>query len=178
MIITTTESIPGKEIKEVYGIVTASTVRSKNIGKDIYITDALFDDGENLEEPCAVLVKNAKPEYVRVESNNGGGFFKKQLQKKIDTCSLMSSTATTNKEARIRSAAGFIKKYCLFVDPKYQTGDYKKFFENLTKYTKNGKGIKHDDAPDSMAGLARMITGLYPSLYEDFAGANDLAEPE
>ena len=35
MIITTTESIPGKEIKEVYGIVTASTVRSKNIGKDI-----------------------------------------------------------------------------------------------------------------------------------------------
>ena len=35
MIITTTESIPGKEIKEVYGLVTASTVRSKNIGKDI-----------------------------------------------------------------------------------------------------------------------------------------------
>ena len=35
MIIVTTENIPGKEIKEVYGLVTASTVRSKNIGKDI-----------------------------------------------------------------------------------------------------------------------------------------------
>ena len=35
MIITTIESVPGKEIKEVYGLVTASTVRSKNIGKDI-----------------------------------------------------------------------------------------------------------------------------------------------
>ena len=33
MIITTTESIQGKEIKEVYGLVTASTVRSKNICK-------------------------------------------------------------------------------------------------------------------------------------------------
>ena len=35
MIIPTIESVPGKEIKEVYGLVTASTVRSKNIGKDI-----------------------------------------------------------------------------------------------------------------------------------------------
>ena len=35
MIITPIESVPGKEIKEVYGLVTASTVRSKNIGKDI-----------------------------------------------------------------------------------------------------------------------------------------------
>lgn len=35
MIITTIDSVPGKEIKEVYGFVSASTVRTKNIGKDI-----------------------------------------------------------------------------------------------------------------------------------------------
>ena len=35
MIIVTTENIPGKEIKEVFGFVSASTVRTKNIGKDI-----------------------------------------------------------------------------------------------------------------------------------------------
>ena len=35
MLLTTTETVPGKEIKEVYGFVSASTVRSKNIGKDI-----------------------------------------------------------------------------------------------------------------------------------------------
>ena len=35
MIITTINSVPGKEIKEVYGFVSASTVRTKNIGKDI-----------------------------------------------------------------------------------------------------------------------------------------------
>ncbi|WP_434799587.1 YbjQ family protein [Terrisporobacter vanillatitrophus] len=35
MIITTIDSVPGKEIKEVFGFVSASTVRTKNIGKDI-----------------------------------------------------------------------------------------------------------------------------------------------
>ena len=35
MIIVTTENISGKEIKEVYGFVSGSTVRTKNIGKDI-----------------------------------------------------------------------------------------------------------------------------------------------
>lgn len=35
MLIVTIESIPGKEIKEVKGFVRGSTVRCKNIGKDI-----------------------------------------------------------------------------------------------------------------------------------------------
>ena len=35
MIITTIESVPGKEIKEIFGFVSASTVRTKNIGNDI-----------------------------------------------------------------------------------------------------------------------------------------------
>ena len=35
MLIMTTQDIPGKEILEVKGLVRGSTVRSKNIGKDI-----------------------------------------------------------------------------------------------------------------------------------------------
>lgn len=35
VMITTTEKIPGKEIKEVLGVVKGSTVRVKNIGRDI-----------------------------------------------------------------------------------------------------------------------------------------------
>ena len=35
MLIVTTDSISGKEIIEVKGLVRGSTVRSKNIGKDI-----------------------------------------------------------------------------------------------------------------------------------------------
>jgi uncharacterized protein YbjQ (UPF0145 family) len=35
LIISTTEKIPNKEIKEILGIVKGSTVRSRNIGRDI-----------------------------------------------------------------------------------------------------------------------------------------------
>lgn len=36
MIITTTENIPGKEIASVLGIARGSTVRARNIGRDIF----------------------------------------------------------------------------------------------------------------------------------------------
>jgi len=35
IIIATTEKIPGKEVKEVLGIVKGNTVRARNIGRDI-----------------------------------------------------------------------------------------------------------------------------------------------
>ena len=36
MILTTTEQIPGKEITEILGIARGSTVRARNIGRDIF----------------------------------------------------------------------------------------------------------------------------------------------
>lgn len=36
MIVTTTESIPGKEIVEILGLARGSTVRARNIGRDIF----------------------------------------------------------------------------------------------------------------------------------------------
>jgi uncharacterized protein YbjQ (UPF0145 family) len=35
MIISNTESIPGRKIVEFYGVVTGNTVRAKNVGRDI-----------------------------------------------------------------------------------------------------------------------------------------------
>ena len=36
MIITTTETLPGKEITEILGVARGSTVRARNIGRDIF----------------------------------------------------------------------------------------------------------------------------------------------
>ncbi len=36
MIMSTTDSIPGKEISEIIGIARGSTVRARNIGRDIF----------------------------------------------------------------------------------------------------------------------------------------------
>ena len=35
MIISNTESIPGRQIVEFYGVVTGNTVRAKHVGRDI-----------------------------------------------------------------------------------------------------------------------------------------------
>lgn len=35
MILTTTENIPGREVKEILGIARGSTVRSRHVGRDI-----------------------------------------------------------------------------------------------------------------------------------------------
>ncbi len=36
MIITTTETIPGREIESILGVCRGSTVRSRNVGRDIF----------------------------------------------------------------------------------------------------------------------------------------------
>ena len=36
MIVTTTENIPGKEIVEILGLSRGSTVRARNVGKDVF----------------------------------------------------------------------------------------------------------------------------------------------
>lgn len=35
MIVTTTETIPGKKVSEIIGVVRGSTVRARNVGRDI-----------------------------------------------------------------------------------------------------------------------------------------------
>ncbi len=49
MIITTTENIPNREINEILGIARGSTVRARNLGRDIF---ALFKNvvGGEIEE--------------------------------------------------------------------------------------------------------------------------------
>lgn len=46
MIITTTETIPNKEISEVLGIARGSTVRARNVGRDIFAAVKNFIGGE------------------------------------------------------------------------------------------------------------------------------------
>ncbi|KKM10294.1 hypothetical protein SY88_14670 [Clostridiales bacterium PH28_bin88] len=46
MILVNTESIPGKEIAEVLGLVRGSTIRAKHLGKDILAVFRLVVGGE------------------------------------------------------------------------------------------------------------------------------------
>ncbi|MBC8306760.1 MAG: YbjQ family protein [Flavobacteriaceae bacterium] len=46
MLITTTETIPGKNISEILGVARGSTVRARNIGKDIFASFKNLVGGE------------------------------------------------------------------------------------------------------------------------------------
>lgn len=47
MMVTTTESLPGREIKEVLGVVFGSCVQTKHIGKDLRAVGRTFIGGES-----------------------------------------------------------------------------------------------------------------------------------
>ena len=63
----------------------------------------------------------------------------------------------TAKIDRIKNHAPDIRKL-YFVDMKYQTKEYRKYFQNVISCTYDGK-MKHDDGIDSTAQLCDMIYG-------------------
>jgi uncharacterized protein YbjQ (UPF0145 family) len=70
MIITTTETIPGKQIVEILGISRGSTVRARNVGRDIFaglknlvggeISEYTKLQAESREEAMFRMVEDAK----------------------------------------------------------------------------------------------------------------------
>lgn len=143
----------------------------RNIGTDIYITDAVFcrENSDTTLPMVSNLIKNQKTTYIRVESNNMGAMFARNLTKqlkydKVLNCTVYTAVSTTNKFTRIFNDASFIITNCVFIHPYYQSETYKAFMKELTGYLSNGKS-KHDDAPDSMSGLVIFIRGCLPHLY-------------
>lgn len=56
MIVTTTETVPGKRIVEVYGVVRGNTIRARHLGKDIL---ALFKNivGGEIQEYTKLIAE-------------------------------------------------------------------------------------------------------------------------
>lgn len=58
MMVSTTESLPGREVKEVLGVVFGSCVQMKHIGKDIRAAGRTLIGGES--RPYTELVEEAR----------------------------------------------------------------------------------------------------------------------
>ncbi len=63
MIITTTDYVPKREVKEILGVATGNVVRAKNIGKDILAGLRNLAGGEIVE--YTELLKDARDEALR-----------------------------------------------------------------------------------------------------------------
>ena len=138
----------------------------RNIKDLIYITDWVHNDSiSDITIPMVkAMLEKEQSMYIRVESNNMGAMYGRNLQKELKTCTVYPAVSTANKHTRILMEAAFIVKYCRFLAPEFQSDEYKKAMKELTSYLKNGKS-KHDDSPDALSGLVMFVRGVLPHLY-------------
>jgi len=129
----------------------------RKYGDYTYVTDIVFtQDGVEVTEPLvAQMIKDTKCEIMKIESNNGGSSFARNVRNLLGNesyCSVIDEQTTSNKETRILMTSGYVKKYFYFRSDYEPGSDYDKFMRQLTSYMKMGKN-KHDDGADSIEGL-------------------------
>jgi predicted phage terminase large subunit-like protein len=98
--------------------------------------------------------------YCRVESNNIGAMYGRQLQQLTKT-RILPVPNTTNKITRIIMQSAYIMNDFTFV--KTNTPECEQFIQNVISFTKEGKN-KHDDAPDCLAGMSMFCQSMMKKL--------------
>lgn len=136
-------------------------------GTDCYVVDTVFrcKAGYHVTEPMvAAKIIQHKVQIARFEANNGGDFYARDVDNMVRTssthkCNITWQTAGTkaSKLVRIIQYAPDIKNF-YFKDPStYKpTDDYGLMMQNVTTFVQTGSSL-HDDGPDGLAGLAKMI---------------------
>lgn len=139
---------------------------------DLYVTHIYSSDEpmEITEPATAKDIKEQKCVQFKIESNNGGRGFARNIQRLLaeqnTPCSVMTIAQHANKEARIMSSETFVKRH-VFMPPHWRQ-KYPEAYRRITTYMRGGRN-QHDDEVDVLA-----------SLYEDNvanqAQVQDIAE--
>ncbi len=145
------------------------------VGDKIYIPDVIYNSkGTDINEPaCVEFIKSHKLNAAQCEGNSAWILFAKAVRSKIENsmndCDIRILKNTTNKHVRILAQSAFIKNHFVFrKDWNTCSREYKRFFENLTAYMSIQSGAsknKHDDAPDSMAGMGKYFKEQFAHLW-------------
>lgn len=136
---------------------------------DIYVVDWIFDSGDkSITEPkvAEAIIKHGLS-AVCFEANNGGEFYKDDIQEILDKkgykCNIQSKYAPTNKakELRIYDHKPDIVKNFVFLDNSCgkRHFEYSKAMVNLHSFSMTAKK-QHDDAPDSLSQGCEMAKGI------------------
>ena len=132
-------------------------------GSDVYIHDVVFDDGDKfVTRPLLVeMFERNDVGSATFEGTKTTDDYREWVDNKlredgyrINITSIAASTRVRKNE-RIFEKAPEIREF-YFRDPAHRNGPYAKFMRNLHSFTMTGRN-KHDDAPDSLAGLCDMI---------------------
>lgn len=129
---------------------------------EAYILDVYYTkDGMEIteKETASFLVRN-NVNRAKIESNNGGRGFARNVKRIIweehNTKSVVIKWfhQNKNKMARILTNSSFVMEHIYF--PHNWRNRFPEFYKAIIGFQREGKN-KHDDAPDTLTGIAEMI---------------------
>ncbi len=132
---------------------------------DVYIVDCVFLKGgyADTEPVVAGYIKRHGIRRVVFEANNGGDFYARDVARLLRAdeihCNILALRAPgrNGKLSRIIQHAPAVKEWYFRDKSLYSRDEYYGMFMNqMLTFVQTGKS-KHDDAPDSCAGLASMM---------------------
>ncbi len=133
-------------------------VYGRTFADEAYVLDVLYTKRpmEYTEGATADMLVRNHVKVARVESNNGGRGFARNVQRLIGNNSVCVDwfTQHKNKVARILSNATWCMDHIYF--PAGWQNRWPEFHEALSKYQKEGRNA-HDDAPDALTGICESI---------------------
>lgn len=131
--------------------------------KEAYVLDVLYtqEPMEKTEKAVAKMFYDNKVNVAKIESNNGGRGFarnvKRILEQQLDSNYTIIRTfhQTQNKKARILTNATWVMEHIYYpVNWRDRWSDY---YKSMVRYNRNGKN-KNDDAQDCTTGIAEEIS--------------------
>ncbi|WP_235775411.1 MULTISPECIES: phage terminase large subunit [Paenibacillus] len=130
--------------------------------KEAYVLDVIYTKQPmEITEPATAQALFAfKVNKSRIESNNGGRAFARNIKRILDTELKSNRTDVSwfhqskNKTARIVSNATWVMQHVYF--PLNWRDRWPDYYKAMTSYQREGKNA-HDDAPDATTGLAETM---------------------
>ena len=132
--------------------------------KEFYISDLVFtDESMEITEPkVAELLFSGTVNVSRIESNNGGRGFARNVQRLMNEqygsnrTQIESVPQTHNKESRILASSAWVQNH-VYMPPNCKTR-FPEFYKQVMSYQRKGKNA-HDDALDVLASIYEFVCG-------------------
>ncbi len=137
--------------------------------KEAYILDVYYtkEPMEVTEPETARRLAENKCSIARIESNNGGRGFARNVERELkklgsNRCRIEWFHQSGNKKARILTNATWVQDHIYF--PSNWRERWPQYYSAMRRYQKEGNN-SHDDAPDATTGVAEQMNTVYsPSI--------------
>lgn len=147
-------------------------------GEDVFVTDFTYTDRsmEFTEQAVAKMLTKGEVALARIESNNGGRGFarnvKRILREELSNTRtiIQTPTQTKNKQSRILASSAWLQSH-LFMPPNWQK-KWPDAAAEVFRYQRKGKNA-HDDMCDVLAAIYEQCTAQEsPIIITSHSAAN------